>query len=75
MKLRKKVPPLVTVKSDSIGFPPQDFRPRISAPGFPPQDFRPQDFCPRCRYCRIPSALLSPTCVSFTSISASIFWL
>ena len=38
MKLRKKVPPLVTVKSDSIGFPPQDFRPqdfrpRISAPG------------------------------------------
>lgn len=61
MKLRKKVPPLVTVKSDSIGFPPQDFRP--------------QDFCPRCRYCRIPSALLSPTCVSFTSISASIFWL
>lgn len=61
MKLRKKVPPLVTVKSDSIGFPPL---------GFPPQDF-----CPRCRYCRIPSALLSPTCVSFTSISASIFWL
>ena len=33
MKLRKKIPPLVTVKSDSIGFPPQDFRPRISAPG------------------------------------------
>ena len=66
MKLRKKVPPLVTVKSDSLGFPP---------PGVPPQDFRPQDFCPRCRYCRIPSALLSPTCVSFTSISASIFWL
>ena len=65
MKLRKKIPPLVTVKSDSIGFPPQDFRPRISAPGF----------LPRCRYCRIPSALLSPTCVSFTSISASIFWL
>lgn len=32
MKLRKKVPPLVTVKSDSIGFPP---------PGFPPQDFCP----------------------------------
>ena len=32
MKLRKKVPPLVTVKSDSIGFPPQDFRPRIFAP-------------------------------------------
>lgn len=61
MKLRKKVPPLVTVKSDSIGFPP---------PGFPPPGF-----LPRCRYCRIPSALLSPTCVSFTSISASIFWL
>ena len=61
MKLRKKVPPLAIVKSDSIGFPPQDFRPRISVP--------------RCRYCRIPSALLSPTCVSFTSISASIFWL
>ena len=61
MKLRKKVPPLVTVKSDSIGFPP---------PGFPPLGF-----LPRCRYCRIPSALLSPTCVSFTSISASIFWL
>lgn len=56
MKLRKKVPPLATVKSDSIGF-------------------LHQDFCPRCRYCRIPSALLSPTCVSFTSISASIFWL
>ena len=33
MKLRKKVPPLATVKSDSIGFPPQDFCPRISAPG------------------------------------------
>ena len=61
MKLRKKIPPLVTVKSDSIGFPP---------PGFPPPGF-----LPRCRYCRIPSALLSPTCVSFTSISASIFWL
>ena len=65
MKLRKKVPlkpPLNPI--------PSDFRPRISAPGFPPQDF-----CLRCRYCRIPSALLSPTCVSFTSISASIFWL
>ena len=33
MKLRKKVPPLATVKSDSIGFPPQDFCSRISAPG------------------------------------------
>ena len=58
MKLRKKVPPLATVKSDSIGFPPQG----IPSPEKP-------------RYCKIPSALLSPTCVSFTSISASIFWL
>ena len=50
-----------------------------SFPSEPPLNPIPSDSLPekpspeKPRYCRIPSALLSPTCVSFTSISASIF--